>query len=46
VRTTEVGEGESETPSPTASTGEIPQQMTAALEKGEHALWERADSEE
>ena len=38
VRTTNPGEGGPEHPSADASTGEIPQRMTAALEQGEEAI--------
>ncbi len=40
VRTTEPGEAGPEVPSTRSSTGEIPQQMTAALQEAEDAGWE------
>jgi pyruvate dehydrogenase E1 component alpha subunit len=45
LRTTEPQQAGPEAPSTAASTGEIPQQMTAALEMGEDARWEGAGAE-
>lgn len=45
VRTTEPDQAGPEAPSTAASTGEIPQQMTAALEQGDEASWEVTEGE-
>jgi pyruvate dehydrogenase E1 component subunit alpha len=45
LRTTEPHQAGPEAPSTAASTGEIPQQITAALEKVEDAHWEGAEKE-
>jgi pyruvate dehydrogenase E1 component alpha subunit len=46
VRTTELPPAAPEAPATDASTGEIPQQMTAALQSGDEATWEGAGEED